>query len=154
LELNGFAARAARTEDAMNATEHAFDSSKDASRCASLLAGARSAPDVVTAVRSYLAAWPKARVADLQRIDGGWAPFDADLQPTPLYRPADLQRICDAVHGQFASLQGAGVAPAPELLELDTFLCLACAKLAQIEPGLAPQRSGLADRQPESRAHR
>ena len=113
----------------MNATEHAFDSSKDASRCASLLAGARSAPDVVTAVRSYLAAWPKSRVAD-------------------------LQRICDAVHGQFASLHGAGVAPAPELLELDTFLCLACAKLAQIEPGLAPQRSGLADRQPESREHR
>lgn len=138
----------------MNTAEHAIDPSMDASRDASLLAGARSASDVVSAVRNYLAAWPKSRVADLQRSDGGWAPFDADLRPTPLYRPADLQGICDAVHGQCASLRGAGVAPAPELLQLDTFLSLACAKLAQIEPGLAPQRSGPADRQPESRAHR
>jgi len=126
----------------------------DAGRHASLLAGARSAADVVSAVRSYLAAWPKARVADLQRSDGGWAPFDPDLQPIPLYRPSDLQGICDAVHGQCVSLQGAGVAPAPELLELDVFLLLACAKLAEIEPGLAPQRPGLAERQPESRALR
>lgn len=138
----------------MTTAEHAFDLAMDASRHASLLAGARSAPEVVGAVRGYLAAWPKARVADLQRSDGGWAPFDADLQPTPLYRPADLQKICNAVHGQCASLQGAGVAPAPELLELESFLLLACAKLAQIEPGLAPQRPGLAERQPESRALR
>jgi hypothetical protein len=138
----------------MNTAEHAFDPSMDAGRHASLLAGARSAADVVSAVRSYLAAWPKARVADLQRSDGGWAPFDGDLQPIPLYRPSDLQRICDAVHGQSASLQGAGVAPAPELRELDVFLLLACAKLAEIEPGLAPQRPGLAERQPESRAPR
>lgn len=138
----------------MNTAEHAFDPSMDASRHASLLAGAGSAADVVSAVRGYLAAWPKARVADLQRSDGGWAPFDANLQPTPLYRPTDLQRICDAVRGQCASLQGAGVAPAPALLELEMFLLLACAKLAEIEPGLAPQRPSLAERQPESRALR
>lgn len=138
----------------MSNAEYAFDPSMDASRHASLLAGARSATDVVSAVRAYLAAWPKARVADLQRSDGGWAPFDADLQPTPLYRPADLQRICDAVHGQCASLQGAGVAPAPALLELEVFLRLACAKLAEIEPGLAPQRPSQTERQPQSRALR
>jgi hypothetical protein len=138
----------------MSTAEHALDPSMDASRHASLLAGARSATDVVSAVRGYLAAWPKARVADLQRSDGGWAPFDADLQPTPLYRPADLQRICDAVHGQCASLQGAGVEPAPALLELEVFLRLACAKLAEIEPGLAPQRPSQAERQPQSRALR
>ena len=138
----------------MKTAEQAFDPSMDASRHASLLAGAGSAADVVSAVRDYLAAWPKARIATLQRSDGGWAPFDADLQPTPLYRPADLQRICDAVHGQCASLQGAGVAPAPELLELEAFLRLACAKLAEIEPVLAPPCASLADRQPESRALR
>jgi hypothetical protein len=138
----------------MNTAEHAFDPSMDANRHASLLAGARCAQDVVSAVRGYLAAWPKARIAELQRSDGGWAPFDADLQPTPLYRPADLQRICDAVHGQYASLQGAGVAPAPALLELDVILSLACARLAEIELGLAPQLPGPAERQPESRAHR
>ncbi len=138
----------------MDTAEHTFDPSKDAGRHVSLLAGAHSTSDVVTAVRNYLAAWPKARVAALQRIDGGWAPFDASLQPTPLYRPADLQRIRDAVHGQCASLQGAGVPPAPELLELDVFLSLACTKLAEIEPGLAPQRPSPVDRQPESHAQR
>jgi len=138
----------------MNTAEPTFDPPVDAGRHVGLLAGSRSALDVVTAVRNYLAAWPKARVADLQRIDGGWAPFDASLQPTPLYRPKDLQRICDAVHGQCASLQGAGVTPAPELLALDAFLSLACTKLAEIEPGLAPQRLGPADRQPESHAQR
>jgi hypothetical protein len=138
----------------MNTAGHAFDPSMDASRHASLLANARSATDVVSAVRGYLAEWPKARVADLQRGDGGWAPFDADLQPTPLYRPAHLQSICDAVRDQCASLQGAGIAPAPELLELEAFLLRACARLAQIEPGLAPQRPSPAERQPESRAPR
>jgi hypothetical protein len=154
LELNGLAARAARTEDAMNTAEHTFEPQGDAGRHAGLLAGSRCASEVVTVVRNYLAAWPKARVADLQRIDGGWAPFDASLQPTPLYRPADLQRICVAVHEQCASLQGAGVTPVPELIELDVFLSLACTKLAEIEPTLAPQRPTVADRQPESRTLR
>jgi len=138
----------------MNTAERAFEPLEDAGRYVSLLAGARSASDVVTAVRGYLAAWPTARVANLQRIDGGWAPFDADLQPTPLYRPADLQRVCDAVHGQCASLQSAGVAPAAELLELDVSLSLACAKLAEIETGLAPQRPSPSEQRPAPRAHR
>ena len=125
----------------MNTAERAFEPLEDAGRYVSLLAGARSASDVVTAVRGYLAAWPTARVANLQRIDGGWAPFDADLQPTPLYRPADLQRVCDAVHGQCVALRDAGMALTPELLELDLFFLLATAKLAQLEP--QPARSSV-----------
>jgi hypothetical protein len=39
----------------------------------------------------------------------------------------------DAVHGQCSALRSAGVSLAPELLELDLFLFLACTKLAELE---------------------
>ena len=106
-----------------------------------LLAGARGALDVVAAVRDYLAAWPPERVARVQRVDAGWAPFDQDRQPTAVYRATDVRRICDAVHGQCVALRDAGIAPTPELLELDLFFFLATAKLAQLEPGPAPARA-------------
>lgn len=104
-----------------------------------LLAGAREALDVVAAVRDYLAIWPSERVACVQRVDAGWAPFDQEQKPTAVYRATDVHRICDAVHGQCVALRDAGMALAPELLELDLFFLLATAKLAQLEP--QPARS-------------
>jgi hypothetical protein len=106
-----------------------------------LLAGARKALDVVAAVRDYLAAWVPERVARVQRVDAGWAPFDQDQKPSAVYRATDVHRICDAVHGQCVALRDAGIAPTPELLELDLFFFLATAKLAQLEPGPAPARA-------------
>jgi hypothetical protein len=138
----------------MNTAGHGFDPLEDSDQYVGILAGARGASDVVAAVRDYLAAWPKERVASVQRVDGGWAPFDANQQPTPLYRSADVHKICDSVHGQCASLQGAGVAPSPELLELDMYLCLACVKLTEFELGLWTERPPLTDRQPNSRVQR
>ena len=131
----------------MNTARLDFDPTKDTDRYAEMLAGAREASGVVATVREYLAAWPQACVANVQRVDGGWAPFDADQKPTPLYRPADVHKICDAVYGQRASLMGAGVAPAPELVELDVFLRLACAKLAEFEPIPVRQHAGVASGQ-------
>ena len=104
-----------------------------------LLAGSREALDVVAAVRDYLAVWPSERVARVQRVDAGWAPFDQDQKPTAVYRATDVHRICNAVHGQCMALRDAGVAPTPELVELDQFFLLATAKLAQLEP--QPARS-------------
>ena len=124
---------------------------KDTDRYAVMLAGARGTSDVVAAVREYLAAWPPACVISVQRVDGGWAPFDANQKATPLYRAADLRKICDALDVQRASLLGAGVAPAPEFLELDRFLALACAKLREFEPDLPPQHPSRAVRQPVAR---
>lgn len=138
----------------MDTARHAWDPVDDAARFTRLLSGARESADVVAAVREYLAAWPPPRVANLQRVDGGWAPFDAGQRPTPLHRPADLHRIRDAVRVQCASLLGAGVTPAAELVELEEFLSLACARLAEAEPGLAANRPGPAGRLPESQAHR
>lgn len=112
-----------------------------------LLAGAREALDVVAAVRDYLAVWPSERVARVQRVDAGWAPFDQDQKPTAVYRATDVHRICDAVHGQCVTLRDAGMALTPELLELDLFFFVATAKLAQLEPETAPARAP----QPSSR---
>lgn len=110
-----------------------------------LLAGAREVVDVVAAVRDYLAVWPAERVARVQRVDAGWAPFDQDQKPTAVYRATDVHRICDAVHAQCAALRDSGMALTPELLELELFFLLATAKLAQFEP--APARAP----QPSSR---
>jgi hypothetical protein len=103
-----------------------------------LLAGAREALDVVAAVRDYLAVWPSERVARVQRVDAGWAPFDQDHKPTAVYRATDVHRICDAVHGRCVALRDAGMVLTPELLELDLFLFVATAKLAQFEPEPEP----------------
>ena len=112
-----------------------------------LLAGAREALDVVAAVRDYLAIWPSERVACVQRVDAGWAPFDQEQKPTAVTRATDVHRICDAVHGQCVALRDAGIALTPELLELELFFILATAKLSQLAPEPAPARAP----QPSSR---
>ena len=132
----------------METAEHVSGSLADMDRddiC--LLAGARQALDVVAAVRDYLAVWPSERVARVQRVDAGRAPFDQDQKPAAVYRATDVRRICDAVHGQCVALRDAAIAPTPELLELDLFFFLATAKLAQLEPGPAAARAP----QPSSR---
>jgi len=131
-------------------TEYVRSSAPEMDRFACLVAGARKAPDVVAAVGDYLAAWPPERVASVQRVDAGWAPFDEKLKPTPLYRPADVLRICDAVHVQCVALRGTGMTLTPELVELDLFLFLACAKLVEFEP----QPSSRAEVPPGSSVHR
>jgi hypothetical protein len=88
---------------------------------------------VVDAVRDYLAAWPAEQIAHVQKVDADWAPFDENQKPTPVVQPADVRDIGDAVHGQCSALRSAGVSLTPELLELDLFLFLACAKLAELE---------------------
>lgn len=142
----------------MGTADYVLGSASEMDRFVCLLAGAREAPDVVAAVRDYLAAWPPVRVASVQRVDAGWAPFDDKQKPSPLYRPADVHRICEAVHGQCAALRGAGLTLTPELLELDLFLFLACAKLAELEPEIAaassPQPSLRPEVPPGSSAHR
>jgi hypothetical protein len=138
----------------MGTAGHAVDPLDDAAHYGWLLATARDQGEVMAAVREYLAAWPKARVASLQRTDGGWAPFDELQQPIPLYRPADVKKIHDAVHGQCASLRGAGILPARELLELDVFFFLASEKLVQTGAGFMTARSGAVEGESGPRAHR
>lgn len=117
----------------MRIAQTVFASRARPDRFVCLVSAARGASEVLGAVRAYLEAWPPDKVASVQKVDAGWAPFDESRRPVPVQRPADLRRICDTVHGQCAALRGAGVPPAPELLELDLFLFLACTKLAEFE---------------------
>jgi hypothetical protein len=132
----------------MEIAEQVLNSLAEMDRYVCLMAGAQRAADVVAAVRDYLAAWPAVRVSRMQRVDAGWAPFDEDQKPAAVYHPADVQRFCNAVHCQCVDLRGAGMAPAPELLELDLFLFLASMKLAELEP-----ESATVVRTPQPPAH-
>jgi hypothetical protein len=117
----------------MSRAQHAIASPARPDRFVYLVSGARDVAELIDAVREYLAAWPAEKVARLQTVDAGWAPFDENQRPTPPFHTADLREISDTVHGQCSALRGAGVALAPELLELDLFLFLACVKLSQFE---------------------
>lgn len=119
----------------MNTAGHAFASPPRTDRFVCLVAGARGVPEVIDAVRDYLAAWPAEQVAYVQKVDAGWAPFDEYQKPMPVYRPRDLRQIGETVHGQCSALRSAGVALTPELLELDLFLFFACTKLTELEAG-------------------
>ena len=124
----------------MHAAQSEADSPDGLQRFIRQLAQARVRSDVVEAVRLYLEAWPAERIARIQRIDAGWAPFDAQQHPSPPLGGTDLRRIREAVHEQCAALTSAGLAVDPELLELDLFLTLACRRLDEIPPEPVPAR--------------
>ena len=90
-----------------------------------LIAAATGPGEIVNAVNDYLAGWSEDQIRNLQKIDGGWGPFDERQRPARLCGVADVPRICDSLHRQCVALKEAGIAPTPELLELDLFLFFA-----------------------------
>ncbi len=103
-----------------------------------LVAAAESPAEVLRAVQSYLNAWAKERIESVQKIDGGWAPFDRDQKPLRVNGVRDLRRIRDAIHRHCIFLSDAGMAPTQELRELDEFFCAATEMAENAEPA-APQ---------------
>lgn len=132
--------RRSQWEDALNAARCAFASPMKTDQFVCLLAGAREHQDVIAVARDYLAAWPPELIARVQKVDAGWAPFDENQKPLPVHQPGDLREIYAAVHGQCSALRGAGLAVAPELLELDLFLYFAYARLTELEPDAGAAR--------------
>jgi hypothetical protein len=90
-----------------------------------LIASAEALPAVLSAMQSYLNAWPKERVANLQRVDGGWAPFDNGQKPLPVGSIDDLTRFQDAIRRQCDALKQANMQLTPEIVELDEMLSIA-----------------------------
>jgi len=119
----------------MSRIQRALASPARPDRFVCLVTAARNAADAIGAVDEYLAAWSIEKIARVQKVDGGWAPFDENRNPIPLLRPSELRKACDAVHRQCSALRAAGLPLAPELLELDLFLFFACTKLAELEAG-------------------
>ena len=80
---------------------------------------------VLEVTQDYLRAWPRERVANLQRIDGGWAPFDSDRNPLPMSTVGRLELFQQAVHRQCLALSQANLRLTPEIMELDEMLTIA-----------------------------
>jgi hypothetical protein len=87
------------------------------------LTGERAA-NVVEAARAYLACWTPDRIWRLQRMDGGWGPFDDRGRPEPIYEAADIARISQALNHQRRELAAAGIELAPEFLELHLYFAI------------------------------
>jgi hypothetical protein len=91
------------------------------------------APDVETiasVLNTYLAGWAGDRIARLQAIDGGWAPFDQWQQPMPIHGAPDILFLARALRDHCQAVRGAGIEVAPELLELELVLFFAAESAA------------------------
>lgn len=106
-----------------------------------LVAAAETPAEVLRAVQSYLDAWPKERIASVQRVDGGWAPFDWNQRPLRVNGVRDLRRIHDVVHCHCIFLSEAGIALTPELEELNEFFVAATEKADKFGPAALQSRT-------------
>lgn len=109
----------------MAPAEYVLQTLTDIERQLKLLTAATRADEIVSAASSYLASWPKNRVENLQKIDGGWGTFDYHQRPERIHGLADIVRISAALSSHCLALKDAGIEPTPELLELDLYFALA-----------------------------
>jgi hypothetical protein len=103
---------------------------------------------ILETVRQYLANWSKERIADIQKIDAGWAPFDVSQRPLQINGALDVRCIRDAIHCHCMALREARVALPPDMVELDEFFFVACEMLE------SHRHMSLQARTPESPSHR
>jgi len=109
------------------------------------LSAARKTSAILDAVRAYLDSWPAERVARLQCVDAGWAPFDEHQQPLQISTAADIEDVFRDVHQHCTVLRKSGLELCPELLELDWVLLFAHQRLQQsrdTRPRIAEHRAG------------
>lgn len=104
----------------------AFDAQPSRDFYFELVARADGTAETIEIVRAYLASWSPERIARVQRIDAGWAPFDPRQRPVPVDGALDVRCIRDAIHCHCMALTEAGVDLTLELLELDGFFFAAC----------------------------
>jgi hypothetical protein len=83
---------------------------------------------VLRVVQSYLNAWSATGIKSVQRVDGGWAPFDRDQRPLRVDGLPNLRHNRDMIHRQCKALREAGMALTPEFAELDEFFLAAAEK--------------------------
>jgi len=112
---------------------------------------AQTTDEVLAVVTTYLSGWPADRVARLQCLDAGWAPFDANQAPLPLDSAHDVRRMYRFVHDQCLALGDAGLSVTPELRELERVLGRASARLTEIGTD-GPSPAGPTNRAPSERA--
>ncbi len=94
-------------------------------RHAGLLIAATRIDEIIGAANDYLASWPRDRIENLQKIDGGWGTFDSRGRPQQINAAAHIARISDVLSRHCFALKDAGIDPTPELLELCLYFALA-----------------------------
>lgn len=88
---------------------------------AEFMAGAEGLSGILDGVQAYLGSWSRERIVDLQKMDGGWAPFDMNQRPLRVASLAKVHASGDAIHRHCIALREAGFPISPELVELDAF---------------------------------
>lgn len=109
----------------MATTEYVLESLSEVESHLRLLSMSDGAGEIVSAVGNYLDSWRKERIENLQKIDGGWGPFDIHQRSEPLHGVADVARISGNLSKHCRALKDTGLEPTPELLELDLYFALA-----------------------------
>lgn len=89
------------------------------------LTAAEGPSDIVGAVGSYLASWTPERIRNLQKVDGGWGPFDRDQRLRSLRGVGAIAQLADSIQRHRKTLLAAGFQASPELIELDKYLGVA-----------------------------
>lgn len=121
-------------------------------RSLEIIAAAEAPAAVLRALQSYIDAWPRERIESLQKVDGGWAPFDWNQRPLRVNGIQDVRRIRDAIHSQSGYLREAGITLTPELTELDEFFCVAIEKAESLGQ-ISVQTRSPANREPAKPSH-
>ena len=112
------------------------------------IANASSTSAMIEAVQRYLASWSMERIAKVQKIDAGWAPFDLNQRPLQINGALDVRCIRDAIHCHCMALRESSVPPTPELVELEEFF------FAANEMVESSKRIASAERTRETLSHR
>lgn len=90
------------------------------------MAGVREISEILETVQEYLNSWSKEKIVNLQKIDGGWAPFDESQRPLRVFCADAMYCNRDAIHRHCVALRDASMPPTPELMELEEFFYNAC----------------------------
>lgn len=130
----------------MATAEYVLQTLSAAERHIALLTAASRADEIVRATSDYLASWSAERIANLQKIDGGWGTFDTQGRPIPVCDAGNIARISKVLSNQCAALKDAGIQPTLELLELDLYFAVAKQMAETIVASRARLRTGTSPR--------
>jgi hypothetical protein len=89
------------------------------------IAGAQGISKIIEGVQDYLDSWSKERIANLQKMDGGWGPFDERQRPLKISGTGAVHCSRDAIHRHCIALAKVGLPLTPELMELNEFFDIA-----------------------------
>src|SRR5271156_1305009 len=72
-------------EVAMATAEYVLQTLTDVEQHIEMLITVTNPGEIVRAANHYLATWSKDRIENLQKIDGGWGPFDSQKRPESIH---------------------------------------------------------------------